>query len=232
MRTSSRSGPSKAPTRPNQLGLEDVTLKKGTQVCKTVALGRYGSSATGEVRKTELRFRTAKRDDSGGFDVDNADTWACENAEIEKLHAFLNEHLEPGRYRLVNAASAEAAVVEMLRSGVVNGDDLVRLLGGDGGIDNLAAALAPSEFGLSAAETAVLARRKVLIADLAAVVANPDATETDVQRLMGNEGWLFGGRYVRCVGRRRTKRSGIVAASRPALSDPQADALWNRATRR
>ena len=101
----------------------------------------------------------------------------------------------------MNAASAEAAIVEVLRSGVVNADDLVRLLGRDGGVDILAAALAQSEFGLSAAETAVLARRKALIADLAALVANPDATETDVQRLMGNE-WLFGGRYVGVADRR------------------------------
>lgn len=61
---------SRAPTSPNQLGLEGVTLKKGPQVCKTAALARYGSAETGEVKKTELRFRSAKRDSSGGFDFE------------------------------------------------------------------------------------------------------------------------------------------------------------------
>jgi hypothetical protein len=192
---------SRVPTSSNQLGLEGVTLKKGPQVCKTVALGRYGPE-TGEVKKTELRFRTARRDASGGFDFDNADTWACENVEIEKLQAFLNEHLEPGRYRLLNTQSAEASVVEMLRSGEVDAQDLVRLLGRDGRVDLLATALAQSELGLSAAETAVVARRRGLIADLSALVASPDATETDVQRLISNEWWLFGGRYVGVADRR------------------------------
>lgn len=193
---------SRTPRSPNQLGLEGVTLKKGPQVCKTVALARYGSPETGEVKKTELRFRTAKRNDSGGFDFDGAHAWACENAEIEKLQAFLTEHLDPGRYRLLNAKSTEAAVVAMLREGEVNANDLVRLLARAGGVDLLAAALAQSEFGLSAAEAAVVGRRRALIADLATLVANLEATETDVQRLIGSEWWLFGGRYVGVANRR------------------------------
>ncbi len=193
---------SKTRTSANQLGLEGVTLKKGPRVCKTVALARYGSPETGEVKKTELRFRTARRDGTGGFDFDGAETWACENAEIERLQAFLDEHLEPGRYRLLSAESTEAAIVEMLRSGDVNAHDLVRLVGRDGGVDLLATALAQSEFGLSAAEAAVVGRRRELVAELAALVADPAATETDVQRLIGNEWWIFGGRYVGVADRR------------------------------
>lgn len=102
----------------------------------------------------------------------------------------------------MNAESTEAALIEMLRSGDVDADGLVRLLGHEGGIDVLATALAHSEFGLSAAETAVLSQRRKLVMDLSALVTDPAASETDVQRLIGNEWWLFGGRYVGVADRR------------------------------
>jgi hypothetical protein len=56
-------------------------------------------------------------------------------------------------------------------------------------------AAASSAAGLSAAEAAVIAQRRALIAELKQMIADPATTETDLhQKIKGNY-WIFGGRY-------------------------------------
>ena len=59
-----------------------------------------------------------------------------------------------------------------------------------------ASSLAASSGGLSVAQSAVITRRRELIADLQSIIKDPTKTENDVQRLIGNAYWIFGGRYV------------------------------------
>ncbi|HUP86208.1 MAG TPA: Shedu anti-phage system protein SduA domain-containing protein [Acidimicrobiales bacterium] len=192
---------SNAARGPNQQGLDGVTLKLGRQVCKTVTIGRWGRSPD-EISKTELRFRTAQRDPLGGYDFDNAETWFCENDEIPKLQAFLNENLEPGRYRLVGSDSPAAAIASMVESGAVDAGELLHRLSDEAGVDLLARALAQSAAGLSAAEAAVIGERRTLINEVRELIGDPTATERDVQQRIGEEWWLFGGRYVGVADRR------------------------------
>ncbi|MEV0957436.1 Shedu anti-phage system protein SduA domain-containing protein [Streptomyces sp. NPDC049951] len=56
-------------------------------------------------------------------------------------------------------------------------------------------AAASSAAGLSAAETAVIARRRTLIAELKHMIADPATTETDLHRKIRGNYWIFGGRY-------------------------------------
>jgi hypothetical protein len=58
------------------------------------------------------------------------------------------------------------------------------------------AALAATDEGLSAAEGAVISQRRGLVTRLRRMVEKPDTTETDLQRVMGDTYWLFGGQYV------------------------------------
>jgi Domain of unknown function (DUF4263) len=64
------------------------------------------------------------------------------------------------------------------------------------------AALAATDEGLPAAEGALISQRRGLVARLREMAGNPRTTETDLQRVMGDAYWLFGGRYVGVAERR------------------------------
>ena len=63
-------------------------------------------------------------------------------------------------------------------------------------VGELASSLAASATGLSAAQSAVVVRRRELIAELQSLIKDPAKTETDIQKLIGKAYWIFGGRYV------------------------------------
>jgi hypothetical protein len=193
------------PARPGHLGYRNAWLKDGPKVAKTVTYGEFGDPATREVKNRELRFRTApRRADGYGFDFDDpTKTWACENGEIDKLLAFLQTDVgASGRYRLIDTASPQAALADLLAAGGMDVEQVVAMLVAGGNTDQLIAALARSSQGLAAAEAAVLAQRRGLVDRLQQMAADPDTTETDMQRAMGEQYWLFGGRYVGVADRR------------------------------
>jgi len=74
--------------------------------------------------------------------------------------------------------------------------DLVNWLVQYGDIEELADSLAASDGGLSVAQSAVVVRRRELVAKLQSLIKDPAKTETDIQRLIGDSYWIFGGRYV------------------------------------
>ncbi|MFB7720180.1 Shedu anti-phage system protein SduA domain-containing protein [Nocardia sp. NPDC056100] len=68
--------------------------------------------------------------------------------------------------------------------------------------DQVISLLASSAAGMSAAQAAVLDQRRDLVAKLRELINDPTSTETDVQKLIGNAYWIFGGRYVGVAERR------------------------------
>lgn len=192
------------PRASGQMDFRGAMLKDGPQVAKTVTLAAYDDPQTGEVKKREIRFKTVpRRTDGPGFAFDApTKTWACENGEIDKLQAFLQNQVQgTSRYRLVDTASPQAALIEMVGSGGVV-TELVAALVADGKADQLVQALSRSAGGLAAAESAVLAQRRELVAQLRELAEDPTTTETDMQRALGDSYWLFGGRYVGVAERR------------------------------
>jgi hypothetical protein len=69
----------------------------------------------------------------------------------------------------------------------VDVEQLVATLVAGGNAEQLIAALSRSSQGLAAAEAAVLAQRRGLVNRLQQMAADPDATETDMQRAMGEQ---------------------------------------------
>jgi hypothetical protein len=65
-----------------------------------------------------------------------------------------------------------------------------------GDVRELANSLAASSTGLSVAQSAVITKRRELIAELQSMVTDSATTETDIQKLIGKAYWIFGGRYV------------------------------------
>lgn len=193
------------PQGPGQLHARGAVLKTGQRVAKTVAYSAFGDKDTGEVKKRELRFRTLPRHpDRPGYDFANKDiTWFCENGEIDRLVTFLGDKVDgTGRYRLVDTASPQAALIDLVATGGVDIHALIESLLTGGNAGELVHALSQSARGLAAAETAVLEQRRALIARLRKMATDPDTTETGMQRVMGDSYWLFGGRYVGIADRR------------------------------
>jgi hypothetical protein len=193
------------PAGPGHLGYRNAWLKDGPKVAKTVTYGEFGDPVTRQVKNRELRFRTApRRPDGYGFDFDDPTrTWACENAEIDKLLAFLQTQVgASGRYRLIDTASPQAALADLLADDGVDVEQLVASLVAGGNAGQLVEALTRSAQGLAAAEAAVLAQRRDLVDRLQQMAADPQTTETDMQRVMEDQYWLFGGRYVGVADRR------------------------------
>jgi predicted Zn-dependent protease with MMP-like domain len=67
---------------------------------------------------------------------------------------------------------------------------------------SLALRSAESESGLTSAETAVILYRRQLLDRAVSEARVPDVTETEIQRLIGDCSWMFGGRYVGVAPRR------------------------------
>lgn len=184
------------PTGPGQLGFKGAVIRQGRDVIKTVTVADYGDTVTGEVRRRQLTLRTSPRDVTGrGYDFANPTvTWSCENDEVDRLLTFLTSNVdEGGRYRLVDTAHPAATLLELGRD--VDVDALAELLRSRTDLGDVVSALTATAPGQRAAESAVLARRRGLVAELQALAAADGTTETDMQRAMGDAYWLFGGRY-------------------------------------
>lgn len=193
------------PKSPNHLGLVGATIKLGPRVCKTVTVAKFGDGTTGEVKTRELRVSKYNRQLDGRFDFDKPDAaWVIENEEIERLLAFLNDDVDQaGRYRVVDTTSPSVELLDLLKDRPDDLFALIEALSEGANAEVIGAALAASDAGLTSAEAAVVAHRRNLLERAAAVAATSDATETDMQRLMGDAWWMFGGRYIGVVPRRQ-----------------------------
>ncbi len=188
------------------MGSRGAIIKIGRYVMKTVMIADYGDKSTGELKKRKLRFRTLQRDKFGGWDFDNPDpktTWWCENDEIGRLLAYLQSEIaETGRYRVVNTESADSTILSLLHNGDVSPATLAEALIQHGDLKQLVAQLTSGKEGISVAQAAVVARRRELVAKLRKMVQSPGATETDVQQVIQDAYWIFGGQYVGVADRR------------------------------
>ncbi|MCX4725985.1 Shedu anti-phage system protein SduA domain-containing protein [Streptomyces sp. NBC_01306] len=133
-----------------------------------------------------------------GYDFENpTQKWRCENSEIERLVAFLSDDVRAtGRYRIVDAASASTAMLTLLENGDVDPAALGAALSEHRDLSAVIAALTATTAGLSAAEAAVIARRRAVLNELKTLAVREGVTETDMQKAMERHHWLFGGQYV------------------------------------
>lgn len=72
-----------------------------------------------------------------------------------------------------------------------------------GNLRAVLSAATETDQGLSEVEAAVVQRRRQIVAQLQQLIATPGTTETDLQHALGEKFWLFGGRYVGIIPRRK-----------------------------
>lgn len=193
---------------PGHLGMTGATLKTGRDVCKTATLAKFGNRETGEIRKQQLTVTTAPAfRTSPGYDFDNPSVrWSCEDEEIHRLVAFLTSEVEQtGRYRLIDAQSPASLLDELLTVPGLQMVELLRdLLERDNALPALRELLAADDSGMSLAQTIVLGQRRTLIEELQRLARTDGVTETQMQEKLGEEYWVFGGRYVGVASRNLT----------------------------
>lgn len=185
-----------------QLERQGAIIKRGQLVTKTVELTKYGDGLTGEIKKRELRFRAHAHRKGHDPDYDEPDpkaSWYCEGDEIERVLAFLQSNVaRTGRYRIVDTNSAAGIILDLLQDGDCDAGsaDLAEVLLQYGEPENLVSVLSSSDRGASIAQLAVLAKRQRLVQQLQTLVRHSAVNETEIQRLIGQSYWIFGGRYV------------------------------------
>ncbi|MEV5144403.1 Shedu anti-phage system protein SduA domain-containing protein [Streptomyces sp. NPDC052727] len=188
-----------------KFGSVGIELKKGPRAYKAAYLARYGDPVTGEVKKQELRFRTYGSSPWGqGYDFDDASSsWFCENGEILRLAAFLNEHFtEPGSYRVIKDGSVTGSILSILEATGIDAAELGRALAERGDVSAVVSGLASTPAGLAATEAAVIAQRRQVVAHLKRLAETPGTNETQMQSSIGDNYWLFGGKYTGMANRR------------------------------
>lgn len=174
---------------------------------KTAELFHFGGQNGGEVRNRTLRFRShdLRGSKAVDFDDDTSDknSWFCQDEEIEKLLAFLNDEVtRTGRYQLIDVESPGATLLKLIASNEIDPQSLADAVMQQANIEQIVTLLARSDAGMSAAHTAVLERRRELVVQLRQLVDAPNSTETQIQNLIGSAYWIFGGRYMGVAERR------------------------------
>jgi hypothetical protein len=119
-----------------------------------------------------------------------------ENATFRPPPAFASNIVKGKSYDL-----SEETVAEYFEY-LVNTHKIVNALLKLNDVETIVEALAGSDKGLPAAEGALIAQRRELVARLHKMAEDPATTETDLQLTMGDAYWLFGGRYVGIADRR------------------------------
>ena len=190
---------------PGLMRTEKVVIKNGPRVYKAASLRWFGDKETGDVSREDLVVASYRRSHDGpGYDFTRPEAqWSCEDSEIGRLQAILNrEFPETGRYQLVGEASSVADVVSALADGSVDADVVARLVNAMASTPGAAEALAAVSGAALLASVIDRVRQQSVVERLRHAVLDPSTTETQLQRIIENEPWLFGSRYIRSADRR------------------------------
>lgn len=190
---------------PGFMRSENVTIKNGPQVFKSASLQTFGDDTTGEISHTTLRVDAYRREPEGpGYDFASPESrWSCNDEEIGRLRALLNrEFPEQGQYVLDDGRASRTALIDDIESGEVDLDLIARLAKALASIPLASEAVANLNEAVLLSTVIERVRQQSIVSQLREAVENPSTTETQLQKLIQSEAWLFGGRYIRAADRR------------------------------
>jgi hypothetical protein len=186
---------------PSQLGLHQVVVKNGPRAYKVAVLRSFDDPATGELKHREFRVQAYRRKKSGtGYDFDKTEaTWYCEDAEIARVQALLNEQLPTtGVYRKVTDATSQLlSQLDQLdkKSTVVLIEAMTRAPG-------IADALSQADGARLLIDAVALHGQRRALGSIERVAEDPASSEPDIQRELEGNWWLFGGKFISKANRR------------------------------
>ena len=187
-------------------------LRRGPRRWRTARWMRLYDSDTGEVTKDELRVQAwdVTRRQEPFVDPTPMYEWHCDDEEIELLRSFLNEHQLEGHYRLVDIDGDLGELVEVVANAEISTQRVIALLEHISIEPDLVTALATSDVASTVVRAAEIERRRADLERLRLTIADDNATEHDIHRLLKGQSWIFGGRYVgEAVRRQLTTKSTL-----------------------
>jgi len=173
-------------------------LKNGPRTFKTASLYSFGQEASDEVTHNELRVRTWtwKKKDTDP-EESSSSNWSLDDLEIDKLCAFLSEETEePGKYRRMAPGSPAETLTKAIESGVASSSDIMQVVAALLSRPDSVSTIASSSPAVLLAGTVHLTRHTQTLDRLETLLADPASTESDVQKVLAEDWWIFGGRYI------------------------------------
>ncbi|MBO3753050.1 DUF4263 domain-containing protein [Streptosporangiaceae bacterium NEAU-GS5] len=193
--------------RPEIVFAETLEVKKGPQAWKAAKLLGFGDKQTGEIRKVKFAVEqyAAKRWAPGyQFDEKPERRWTCEGQEVDALRAFLNGNMpETGTYIRVDNESLPSAVLNAIREGDLSVSKVAGVLKMLVTSPDLLDELVDTEGAALLASLVETRRQRIALDKLRSVVEDSGSTEHDIQRVLDDNWWVFGGRFIRKEERRR-----------------------------
>ncbi|SHG13165.1 protein of unknown function [Jatrophihabitans endophyticus] len=193
-------------SNPRVLRTEGVEIYRGPQVYKSATLRTFGDRDAGSVSRTELRFGSYRRKDfEPGYDFDHPDrTWHCNDEQIDRVRALLNgDFLEDGYYLRVERGSSLSGLAEAMRDGAVDAESIADLIAALAAVPGVTEALASTDLVQFVTGAVEREKQRAGIARLQSAVEDSDSSEQDLQSILEDHWWMFGGRYVSAAARRK-----------------------------
>lgn len=177
-----------------------VDIKKGSKAYKTAEIAVWADPQTNETKTKTLTLTTYhKKPSEAGWDFNNVFArWYCEGEEeIGKLKALLDGVVTgTATWRKIEPGSASEAIIRLLDEGKVASENVQDIATALAKSPAAVAALASSGAGRVFTQAIQQASRESTLLKLDKAVHDTRTTESELQKLVENEWWLFGGRYI------------------------------------
>ncbi|GAB21608.1 hypothetical protein GOPIP_010_00750 [Gordonia polyisoprenivorans NBRC 16320 = JCM 10675] len=190
--------------RPGIIRHEGMELKTRGRSFKSVTMHYFGSDREAPSgRKLEFQEVPAKEMDFG-YDFNNpTKTFSLANDEVDVLRKFLNGMFaDEGYYVRTDSKDLAKVLAERLQPGDEGESALADLLESIGGDEDLVRAVAKSNQAGHLAGLIDQERRRAALEELEQLARTPWTSEGEFQKLIQDNPWIFGGRYVGVTQRR------------------------------
>lgn len=192
-------------SEPRLLSIETVVVKQGPRAYKTVSLLTFGDPETRRISTRTFRAQTWHAHPlERGYDFTRtANSWSCDDDEIAAVQGFLNqEFTEPGGYLFLKSDEATSALLAHLSEGALDTSEVRDIIQKLANHPSLAEALASLHDSASISSVLTRSRQSKGLERLKAVIDDPASLEPQIQAVLQEEWWVFGGKYVSASVRR------------------------------
>jgi hypothetical protein len=211
-------------SEPGLLGTETVVVKQGPRAYKTVSLLTFGDPETGRISKRTFRVQTWQAHPlEPGYDFTRKpNSWSCDNDEIAAIQGFLNqEFAEPGEYLFFKSNGAIAALLAHVSQSDLSETEVREVVQKLANYPSLGEALASLHDSATISSVLTRSRQSRGLERLKTVINDPDSVEPQIQAVLQEEWWVFGGKYVSASVRRSyTVLDQFDIARRPQMVEP------------
>lgn len=187
---------------------QTVRLKNGPRVIKQATLLSIGDPDSDEIKKTNLTFRAFEkksRASGGTYDFENPKSSFILNdeKEIRDLQVLLNEQLpETGVYQALDKDETRNDLSKKILSGEIDASTAASFMAAIADNPDAQTVLAKTPFASILADMVSLDRQRAALDGLATVAEDPSKNEHDLQRVLQDQWWIFGGRFIDIAKRR------------------------------